>query len=199
METVSVSRDAGSQSEDWGSINIKYGLTDSMDLQLVTPAWHTESGLDGWTDTEIRLKYNLSGQTDAAALAVALMPYIKLPSASRGLGNDNVEGGLIVPIAFTKTPLSCMVQADLIRNEADNGYTGALTFTATYGFELTTRLSAFIEGVATMPLDGPAETYLNGGLVYEVNRNWFLDAGVNVGLNGDATDLRLFTGTSFRF
>ena len=170
-----------------------------MDLQLVTPAWHTETGLDGWTDTEIRLKCNLSGQADAAAIAVALMPYVKLPSASRGLGNDNIEGGLIVPIAFTGTPCSCMVQADVIRNEADTGYTGAFTFTATYGFELTARLSAFIEGVATMPLDGPAETYLNGGLVYEVNRNWFLDAGLNIGLNGDATDLRLFTGTSFRF
>ena len=199
METVSVSRDAGSQSEDWGSINIKYGITDSVDLQVVTPAWHTGNGLDGWTDTEIRLKCNLSGQTDSASAAIAVMPYVKLPTASCGLGNDNVEGGLIVPITFTNIPFACMVQADVIRSEADTGYTGAFTFTATTGFDLTPRLSAFVEGVATLPLEGAAETYFNGGLVYELNPNWFLDAGVNIGLNREANDLRFFTGTSRRF
>src|SRR6188474_3089707 len=65
-EMVSVSRDNGGHATDWGSINIKYGLTRSVDLQWVTPAWHTEHGLDGWTDTEIRLKCNLSGQEDDA-------------------------------------------------------------------------------------------------------------------------------------
>jgi Putative MetA-pathway of phenol degradation len=199
METVSISRDAGVQSEDWGSINIKYGLTGSMDLQLVTPAWHSEPHLDGWSDTEIRLKCSLCGQNDAAPVAVALMPYIKLPTASHGLGNNNVEGGVIVPIAFKDTPFACMVQTDIIRDEDDDSYTGAFTFTATAGTEFTARLSGFIEGVATLPLDGDAETYLNGGLVYELRRNWFLDAGVNVGLNDAAEDTRFFTGMSFRF
>ncbi len=198
-ETVSVSRDAGVQSEDWGSVNIKYGITDSADIQFVTPAWHSGPDLDGWTDMEIRLKCSLRGQDDDAAVAVALMPFVKLPTASSGLGNNDVEAGLIVPLAFKDTPFACMVQADLIRNEADDGYTGSFTFSATYGFDLTSRLSAFSEAVATLPLDGPAETYLNGGLVYEMNRNWFLDAGVNFGLNGDAEDVRFFTGTSFRF
>lgn len=199
METVSISRDAGVQSEDRGSINIKYGLTESMDLQLVTPAWHSEPHLNGWFDTELRLKCSLCGQDDAAPVAVALMPYIKLPTASHGLGNNNVEGGLIVPIAFKDTPFACMVQADIIRDEDDDGFTGAFTFTATAGTELAAGLSAFIEGVATLPLEGDAETYLNGGFVYEINSNWFLDAGANVGLNDAAADTRFFSGMSFRF
>jgi hypothetical protein len=199
MENISVSRDGGLQSEDWGSINIKHGLTDSADLQFVTPAWHSEPDLDGWTDMEIRLKCSLHGQDDSSRVAVALMPYVKLPTASHGLGNNDVEAGLIVPIAFKETPFACMVQTDLIRNESDDGYTGSFTFAATCGFDLTDRLSAFAEAVATLPLDGPAETYLNGGLVFAMNHNWFLDAGVNIGLNGDAQDIRFFTGTSFRF
>ena len=73
-EAVSVSRDEGRWTEDWGSVNIKYGLSDSIDLQWVTPAWHTGPGPDGWTDTEVRLKWNLSGQNDDAAVAAALMP-----------------------------------------------------------------------------------------------------------------------------
>jgi hypothetical protein len=199
FETVSVSRDAGRQTEDWGSVNLKYGLTDSVDLQWVTPAWHREDGLDGWTDSELRLKWNLTGQDDDAPLAVALMPYVKLPVASRGLGNDDVEGGLIIPMALTKGPLAWMLQADLVRNDDDDGYTGALTLTATSGFDLSDRLSAYMEGVATLPLEGDAEMYLNGGLVFALNQNWSLDAGVNIGLNRAAEDARCFTGTSFRF
>ncbi len=203
MEAVSVSRDGGGQAEDWGSVNIKYGLTGSVDFQWVTPAWHTGDGLDGWTDSEFRLKWNLTGQDDDAAVAIALMPYIKLPVASRGLGNNNFEGGLIIPFALTNGPSCCdlawMVQADIIRNDADNGWTGALTLTGTAGFELTSRLSAFTEAVVTTPFEGDAEVYLNGGLVFSLNENWFLDAGVNIGLNRAAEDARFFTGTSFRF
>jgi hypothetical protein len=201
-ELVSVSRDGGSQSEDWGSVNIKYGLTDSLDVQWVTPAWHSEEGLDGWTDTELRLKWNVSGQDDDAAVAVALMPYIKLPVASRGLGNDDVEGGLIVPMALTTCEccdLAWMIQGDVLRSDDDDGWTGALTLTGTAGFDLTSRLSAFTETVVTLPFEGDTEVYLNGGFVFSLHDNWFLDAGVNIGLNGAAEDARFFAGTSFRF
>ena len=205
METVSVSLEGHTQTEDWGSVNIKYGLSFHTDIQLVTPAWHSGDGEDGWTDTELRFKWNLAGREhyDGAAangpFAFALMPYVKLPTASRELGNGDVEGGLIIPMALTNAPLAWMVQADVIRNEADDGYTGALTFSATTGFDLSPRLSAFVEGVATLPLEGDSETYLNSGLVFEMNKNWFLDAGVNVGLNRAAEDARFFTGMSFRF
>lgn len=202
METVSVSRDGGRQTEDWGSVNIKYGLTDSVDFQWVTPAWHTEAGGDGWTDTVLRLKWNLTGQSDGAAVAVALMPYIKLPVAGLGPGNQDIEGGLIIPMALTRGPgcdIAWMVQADIIRNDDDDGWTGALTLSGTAGFELTSRLSAFTEAVLTTPFEGDAEVYLNGGLIFALNDDWCLDAGVNIGLDRAAEDFRFFTGTSFRF
>lgn len=205
METVSVSLDGREQWEDWGSVNIKYGLSHHTDIQLVTPAWHTGDDGDGWSDVEVRFKWNLTGQErlDGAAadraFAIALMPYVKLPTASRGLGNGEVEGGIIVPFSFTNMPLTYMVQVDAIRNEEDDGYTGALTLSATYAREFGDRVSGFTEVVATMPMEGAAEVYLNAGLVYEMNENWFLDLGVNAGLNDEATDLRFFTGMSWRF
>jgi len=202
IETLSVSLDDGNRSEDWGSANIKYGLSRHLDVQLVTPAWHSGDGADGWLDTELRLKWNLTGREGDGhlrPLAIALMPYVKLPSASHDLGNGDVEGGLIIPMALTSGAFAWMIQADVIRNEDDDGYTGAFTFSATKGLELGDRLSAFVEGVATLPLEGDAQTYLNAGLVFEMNRNWFLDAGVNIGLNRSTEDIRIFTGTSFRF
>lgn len=198
-ELLSVSSEGGQRSRDWGGLNLKYGLTDSIDLQWVTPAWHDAHGPDGWTDTELRLKWNLCGQEDGGALALALMPYVKLPTASHGLGNGDVEGGFMIPMALTGIPFAWMVQADVLRKEDDSGYTGALTLSATTGCELAPRLSGFVEAVATLPLHGDAETYLNGGLVLEVTPNWMLDAGVNFGINEAAEDWRAFTGVSFRF
>jgi hypothetical protein len=32
---------------------------------------------------------------------MALIPFVKLPAASRGLGNDKVEGGVALPIGFS--------------------------------------------------------------------------------------------------
>ncbi len=202
MEAISITRDQGRTSEDWGSINLKYGLSDSVDLQWVTPAWHHEHGVDGWTDMELRLKWNLTGQDGKEGLAMGLLPYLKLPTASRGLGNGNVEGGLIFPLSTSLgkgCDLSWMAEAAVIRNDDDDGWTGALTLSASLGFDLTGKLSAFTETVVTLPLEGDAEVYFNTGLILSLEDNWTIDTGVNLGLNGAADDVRFFAGTSFRF
>jgi hypothetical protein len=38
---------------------------------------------------------------DRGAVAAAVLPYIKLPTAQSGLGNGRVEGGLILPLSFS--------------------------------------------------------------------------------------------------
>ena len=205
LETVSVSLDGRQRNEDWGSVDIKYGLSNHTDVRLITPAWHAGDGADGWTDTELRFRWNLSGRErlDGAKednpVAVALMPFVKLPTASHNVGNGDVEGGLIIPITFSKLSLSTMIEADVIRNEADNGYTSSFTLSASYDFDITESLSCFAELAAVLPVDGAAETYFDTGLIYQFNPNFSIDAGVDIGLNDDATDLRLFTGMTRRF
>ena len=54
---------------------------------------------DGFGDITTRLKVNLWGN-DGGRTALAIMPFLKVPTASDGLGNDVVEGGIIVPFAF---------------------------------------------------------------------------------------------------
>ena len=202
-ELLSYERDAGHTSLLWGATNLKYGLSDTMDLQFVTPGWlEQKNGPDGWTDMEIRLKCNLSGPAKDPAISWGVMPYIKVPVASHHLGNGNWEGGLIIPMATSLSEhvdLAWMVVGDLVRNEADNGWTGAATVSASLGFEVTKRLSAFTELAATFTAGSDAELYGNTGLIWTFNSNWTMDAGVNIGLTGPSTDLRVFTGTSFRF
>jgi hypothetical protein len=202
-EILSYERDSGQTSLLWGVTNLKYGLSDTMDIQLVTPGWMEQNhGPDGWTDMEIRLKCNLTGPAKNPPLSWGLIPFVKAPVASHGLGNGNWEGGLILPMATSLSEtvdLAWMVEGDLVRNEADNGWTGAATVSASLGIEVTKRLASFAELAATFTAGSKTELYGNTGLILTINPNWTVDAGVNVGLTGASTDLRLFTGTSFRF
>ena len=202
-EAVSVSRDDGLTSVLWGATNIKYGLTERIDLQWVTPGWlEAEDGPDGWTDSDVRLKINLCGQEDDAPVAVALLPFVKLPVASGGLGNGHWEGGLAIPMAATRTgavDLAWMVQGDVLRKETGGGWTGEFTLTATAGTAIAGNLSGFVEAVAVLPLEGATAWYANGGLVHALSDDWVLDCGVNLGLNEAAVAWRFFAGTSFRF
>jgi Putative MetA-pathway of phenol degradation len=91
------------------SANLKYGLTNSADLQVVLgllrskeTGSETYSGVD---DITIRLKYNLWGQDgDGQATAFALMPFVTLPTHSKKLdpvlSEDSSMFGLIAPLAF---------------------------------------------------------------------------------------------------
>ena len=47
-----------------------------------------------------------------------------------------------------------MLQADVLRKEDDDGWTGAFTASVTAGFDLTSQLGIFAEVVGTAPLDG---------------------------------------------
>lgn len=93
MEVANWDRDGGSNTYNFAEINVKIGLAANTDLQIVLPAFsHEESGAEGFGEMELRLKQNLWGNDDGPT-ALALMPFIKLPTASGDLGNGEVEGG----------------------------------------------------------------------------------------------------------
>lgn len=99
-------RSGGAEFETWtiGETNIKYGLNDSMDLQLIIAPYVREithvngvrDEVEGTGDITLRLKWNLWGN-DEGRTALALFPYIKAPTGSSDISNDEWEGGIIVP------------------------------------------------------------------------------------------------------
>src|SRR5580765_7874436 len=89
-------------------LNLKVGLCNNVDFQLVIETYtsvrvhNVATGAvqknRGFGDITPRLKWNLWGN-DGGATALALMPFVKLPTNQDDLGNNSVEGGLIVPFA----------------------------------------------------------------------------------------------------
>ncbi|QQS07888.1 MAG: transporter [Phycisphaerales bacterium] len=196
---------------DIAPLLLKAGLTPSIDFQVgLTPytSQRSESGtsretVDGFGDTIVRVKINLHGN-DTGESALAIMPFIKIPTASDGLGNDDLEAGIIVPAAFELAHgfnLGAMLEFDVVRNEADDAYTLDLVHTATIARGLTDTLGLFVEyaGAADTSGESSYRASLNTGMTLGISPDIQLDAGVRIGLTGAAEDLGIFAGMAWRY
>src|SRR5687768_8462314 len=91
MSFVDYAKDGDSETWTFGASNLKLGLSGNVDFQLVLDSWiHSNPAMgmneSGVGDSEIRLKINLWGNDGERDTALALMPYIKFPTAQDELG-----------------------------------------------------------------------------------------------------------------
>ncbi len=204
MEIASWTRDGREREFSLGELNAKIGLGDSTDLQVVMPFYtRVRNGPEGFGDVEIRMKQNLWGN-DEGATALALMPFIKLPTANGELGNDEFEGGLIVPFSFdgpSYWACAVMVELDLEADDDGRGHHLAVLNSATASHDLTENTAVFLELVSVLSAESGSdwEAYFNTGMTWALTPTWQLDGGVRVGLTDAATDLTPFLGMSTKF
>ncbi len=204
MELATWAKDGRERELSLGELNAKIGLNASMDLQVVLPFYtHVRGGDEGFGDVEIRLKHNLWGNDDGST-ALALMPFIKLPTANDDLGNGEFEGGLIVPFGFEgPAGWNCAVMGELDLEADDNGSGHHLTVltSATTSHGLTENTGVFLELVSVLSAESgaDAEAYFNTGLTWLATPTWQFDGGIRVGLTGASTDFTPFLGVSTKF
>lgn len=188
-------------------VNVRLGLTHDTELQVVMDNYirvkerpdraAPADRRNGWGDVTLRLKRNLLGN-DGGGNALGVMPFVKMPTNTGGVGNDRVEGGLIVPASVTigGREFGVMTELDLIHD--GDGYEAAWFNTVATGFEFTDALGGFVE-FASLTGDGPHALTFNTGLTFAARENVQFDAGVNIGVSRAAPDRTLFMGVSVRF
>lgn len=191
-------------------LNFKVGLVDNADLQLLLEPYLRieEAGAppaEGPGDLGLRLKVNLWGN-DAGDTALAVMPFISLPTGDDDVSAGAVEGGLSLPFAASLPggfSLGLMLQLDLLRADDGRGTDALLVHTATIGRDLFGPVAGFLELVGVAPLESGAGGYralLSAGLTWAATGDLAFDAGLRVGLTGpDTEDLAVFAGMSLRF
>ncbi|MFI4889513.1 MAG: transporter [Steroidobacterales bacterium] len=206
--------DAGGVTTDaWTVLDptLKIGLTNTIDAELqVTPyesvttrSAGTTARQSGIGDTFLRVKVNVLGN-DHEDVAVALLPYVKLPTANSGLGNGKIEGGLILPVSFNVAggfTVIVMPEGDYLKDAAGSGYHGAFDFLINVSHPLDSRWTFFTEAFTTQSFqahDKPVYT-LDEALTCALGRNLQFDLGGNFSLNGAAPRIQLYTGLSQRF
>jgi len=195
------------------AVNVKAGLLNWMDLQLGLDTYHyvstddrvagqegTQSGLGDFTT---RVKMNLWGN-DGGQTALAVMPFVKFPTNQDDLGNDDVEGGIIMPLAIELPAgfgMGLMTEFDFVRNQADTGYRTEFVNSITIGRDFVGRLGGYVEffSLVSTESDSPWVGILGIGFTYGLSDDLRLDAGVNIGVTDAADDLNPFLGLSWRF
>jgi hypothetical protein len=193
--------------------NLKVGLCNSADLQLVVPTYtvvRTRDRLAGRTfydrgfgDMLLRLKVNLWGN-DGGDTAFGLMPYVKFPTAGRNLGNDALEGGLIVPLAVALPAgwdMGLMTQVDVNEDGDGSGHHAEWINSITFSHTICGDLSGYVEFFSLLNGDEHSkwEGTVDLGLTYGLTENIQLDAGINIGVTRSADDFNPFVGISWRF
>jgi hypothetical protein len=212
--------EAGSvKTQDWTVLDptLKVGVNNTIDAELqITPYESVRTtgasaatgganagSLSGIGDTYARLKWNVLGD-DRGDVAVALLPYIKLPTAHAGLGNDRVECGLIVPISVSAPggfTVIVMPEGDYLKDSSDSGYHGAFDILVNVSHALDARWTVYTEAFTSRTFSAhnqPVYT-LDEALTFAITPNLQLDFGGNFSLNAVAPRVQLYTGLSQRF
>lgn len=205
MEIAAWTLDGGDlAARSFAETNVKYGLSASSDLQLVIPTYTQEiNGDEGFGDIQIRFKHNLWGN-DEGDRALAIMPYLKLPTARGDLGNGHLEGGLILPFAFEGAAgwsIGCMGQVDMVSDEDGSGVMAEALVSVAAGHDLTDRTAMFIELAGLFSPEGSEEheAYFNSGFTWMQSDMLQWDLGLRVGLNSASDELTPFFGVSQKF
>lgn len=204
MEMASATRGGGEESYAFAEMNLKYGFGADSDLQFVLPLYgHVAGGADGFGDMQIRVKHNLWGNNDGDT-ALAIMPYVQIPTGADGLSSDEVEGGIIVPLAVEGPDgwgFGFQVQADVVADETGDGHHFSFLASATAAHSLTECVGFFVEavGIAGEGSEASTEAYFNTGLTWAARENLQFDGGVRIGLTDDSEDFTPFIGVSSKF
>ena len=203
----------GTRSEVWNvaPVNLKLGLLDNVDLQIVLENYvevrtRDASGLteraSGFGDITARLKINLWGN-DGGPTALAVMPYVKLPLSESALRNGDTEGGLIVPLAIDLAGawgMAVMTEVDFV-SDGDGGHDTEWLNSITLSRDLTERLGGYLEFVAVV---GTAPGFdwqgqFDLGFTFAASEDVQFDFGCNFGVTRSAPDYQPFLGLTVRF
>ena len=195
---------------------IKYGLAANLDAEIniipyevVTskaPGTGATSRTSGVGDLFVRLKWNLLGNA-GGNVGFALSPYVKLPTASGGIGNGAVETGVITPVNIN-LPANWSVtidpEIDLQKNAGDGGRhlntSGLISLSR--GVSKTLTLSAELWADQNFDPQGEqtqVSADLGAAFIPARTPNLQFDGGVNFGLNHNTPGAQVYVGVSRRF
>ena len=161
----------------------------------------------GFGDTFVGLKYNVFGN-DGGDTSFALLPFIKIPTAAPGLGNEHVEFTVNAPYTIALPEKFFLVvepTAGVLRNATNTRYAPNIGLIVNLSREILVKgLTAAVEVAVNTSLDnvtnvGVTQVSFDPSLQYLLTKNLQLDVGIYLGLNRATPRYNPYTGISYRF
>lgn len=190
---------------------VKFGLTDSSDIQFnLAPQVEVRSRIARQTVTQrgvgdltVRFKQRLTDPSDR--IQIAVVPFVKVPTAERGIGNGEWEGGLVTSVqapvgaaTLTMVPQFALLADSLNPDDRHIEFQGLVNL----AYPLGSRTTMAVELWTAQNWDpsGTVRQYsADAAVSHLLNNNLQIDIGGNFGLNQATPDLQLYAGISARF
>jgi hypothetical protein len=191
---------------------LKYGIDESTDIQL---SWSPRIRIDardhagdarsrtaGHGDTYLRVKHRLV-ETDS--VSVSIIPFVKAPTATHGVGNDRWEGGIALPVGLPLAggfSLTFGPEIDLLADADGSGHHAALVNLVNVSHPLGSRTTLAVEVwdlVNRDPLGTVRQRSADMAISYLIGPTWQVDVGANIGLTRETPDRQVYVGLSARF
>jgi hypothetical protein len=195
---------------------LKLGVTNTTDFEVNWAPFErvdihdrrsgVQTHVQGVGDLYVRGKLSLIGD-DGGDFALTISPFVKLPTASRGLGDGAVEEGVVIPMSFNlpqNWALTIDPEVDALENAADHGRHLNLSGLISFSRPLTKNVALSLELWSDVNID-PLKTVrqssfdLGAAWISPRHPNLQLDGGVNFGLNSATPAAQVYTGVSQRF
>jgi len=187
---------------NWADLEAAFALYNNV--RVTDRAAHTVTKGTGFGDLSLGSKINLFGN-DGGAQALALQPFVKLPTAARNVGNGVTEFTLNIPYTVdldTLWSVTAEPELALLKNNDDNGLHGDYSFIVNVNRPIFIKtLTAALELASEYASDRQAtpKYTLDPSLQWLVLPNLQLDGGLYLGLNKAAPDYVAYTGISYRY
>lgn len=189
---------------------LKYGLGPTGDLEINwAPSVRIRSKdsgrrrtVSGSGDITVRFK---SRVYSSERVSVAVIPFIKAPTARRGIGNDRWEGGLAAPIGVALPAgfsLTLGPEVDLLADADGRGNHVSVTNLVNVSHPLTSRLGLAVEFWQQNnrdPAGSVKQRSADMALVLSVTPTFQVDVGANLGLNAATPDHQIYAGVAYRW
>jgi hypothetical protein len=189
----------------YNAANIKTGITNSLDLQIIAESFTTTTIISnpggtakqtGFGMLTVRAKQNLWGN-DGGKSAFAILPFINVPVHA----SDKFSGGIVFPFATQLGKgwnFGTQIETDLASSRNSTNHHIDYSISATGSHSFIKNLDFFIEGLALRNNEIKSfEYFLNGGLVYNLEKNINIDTGIYYGIK-HISPKTFFVGLSFR-
>ncbi len=179
---------------------VSTGLTDTVDLQAGIDLFVRQKvefrGLSdrdsGLGDLLFRVKWTF-WKDDRRGMAMAIIPYVRVPSRTGGIAQSEKGWGLIVPAEFNLgggAILGAMFQSDHTRKAGGGGYDSYWTTSAYVSRPLTKRLGVYAEAALSVPSSGFSDWdgTFGVGATYQLFEHLWFDYQIDRGLNRRAPE-----------
>jgi hypothetical protein len=188
-------------------LTLRLGLTRSLEVRLDgDPVVHmrTDEGVTNVGDLRLGLKYRFfDAPDDSWWPALAILPYVKLPSAPEPIGSERTDFG-ITGIASFDFPADFSLDVNggiaAIGQRDPSGYLAQASAAASLSKAVLNDLSVYVELFYSSrdTRDGRYGLGTGAGMLYRIGRRAAVDLGVETSLAGQSPDFTIRSGFTVR-